>query len=580
MHEDMINAEDIHTPEQKIFGSSFAADIKFKYPWRAYQARVLQELEYHLKDDRLHVVAPPGSGKTVLGLEVMRRLGHPALILAPTVAIKHQWLKRFNELFLSAPATNLTSTDISAPKLLTALTYQELHTKMRQQAKDELQLIASLQAAKVQTIVLDEAHHLRKAWWDSLISLVAAIKRVHIVSLTATPPYDVDHKEWSRYIELCGPIDAQISIPELVAEKNLAPHQDLISVTTPIESEANELRQYRDTIKQLIFSFPDDNPEVIYAVSQHPWIVDPLQHVEEVLESPDYFSAMLVFLKHWHWQIPAACIELLGGVDTKLPAFDLKWAETLWHHILLCDRDRECFVVVEEILKKIEKILRRLGAIERRNTNLSSPSVINKVLLESVGKLEAITEITKIEWQTLGVQLRAVVLADNIRAEVMPAFIDDIKPLEVLGVVPIFERLRREYIVDIPLGVLTGSLVIIPATAAVDLQIAATLENEDANELTFKPLAHDPNYLLVSNNGGLRKKIVTLVTALFREGHIKVLVGTAALLGEGWDAPSVNTLVLASEVGSFVLCTQMRGRAIRIDPRWMESAYATTRLFY
>jgi hypothetical protein len=35
------------------------------------------------------------------------------------------------------------------------------------------------------------------------------------------------------------------------------------------------------------------------------------------------------------------------------------------------------------------------------------------------------------------------------------------------------------------------------------------------------------------------------------------------LLGEGWDAPDINSLILASFVGSFVLSNQMRGRAIR-----------------
>ena len=34
--------------------------------------RVLQELKEHLDDARLHVVAAPGAGKTVLGLEVIR----------------------------------------------------------------------------------------------------------------------------------------------------------------------------------------------------------------------------------------------------------------------------------------------------------------------------------------------------------------------------------------------------------------------------------------------------------------------------------------------------------------------------
>ena len=57
--------------------------------------------------------------------------------------------------------------------------------------------------------------------------------------------------------------------------------------------------------------------------------------------------------------------------------------------------------------------------------------------------------------------------------------------------------------------------------------------------------------------------MVGLITALFKQGGIHVLVGTTSLLGEGWDAPSVNSLILASFVGSYMLSNQMRGRAIR-----------------
>ena len=45
----------------------------------------------------------------------------------------------------------------------------------------------------------------------------------------------------------------------------------------------------------------------------------------------------------------------------------------------------------------------------------------------------------------------------------------------------------------------------------------------------------------------------------------QILVGTKSLLGEGWDAPCINSLIMASFVGSFVLGNQMRGRAIRTD---------------
>ncbi|MEN7342861.1 MAG: type III restriction endonuclease subunit R, partial [Pseudomonadota bacterium] len=60
---------------------------------------------------------------------------------------------------------------------------------------------------------------------------------------------------------------------------------------------------------------------------------------------------------------------------------------------------------------------------------------------------------------------------------------------------------------------------------------------------------------------------VTILTALLEAGTIHVLVGTRALLGEGWDAPCINSLILASNVGSYMLTNQMRGRAIRVDKR-------------
>ena len=65
---------------------------------------------------------------------------------------------------------------------------------------------------------------------------------------------------------------------------------------------------------------------------------------------------------------------------------------------------------------------------------------------------------------------------------------------------------------------------------------------------------------------GSQHDLVTAVTQLFQEGLIQVVIGTKSLLGEGWDAPCVNSLILASFVGSFMLSNQMRGRAIRVWP--------------
>ena len=76
---------------------------------------------------RLLVVAPPGSGKTVLGLYVWSDLVRkPALVLSPNSAIQAQWVARAEELFeLDGRESELT-TDGKAPGLLTSLTYQSV----------------------------------------------------------------------------------------------------------------------------------------------------------------------------------------------------------------------------------------------------------------------------------------------------------------------------------------------------------------------------------------------------------------------------------------------------------------------
>jgi hypothetical protein len=49
-------------------------------------------------------------------------------------------------------------------------------------------------------------------------------------------------------------------------------------------------------------------------------------------------------------------------------------------------------------------------------------------------------------------------------------------------------------------------------------------------------------------------------------GATQLVVGTRGLLGEGWDAPTLNVLVDLTTVAADVSVRQMRGRALRLDP--------------
>ena len=174
--------------------------MTFNATWRDYQARVLDELDQHFDDQRLHVVAAPGAGKTVLGLEIIRRLGRPALVFSPTIAIRDQWEQRLVPLFLDAPPPAATiSRDLGNPAELTLTTYQALDSLRR--AEEIEPLISKLNAQGPLTLVLDEAHHLRREWWKCLTELAHRLEDVRLVALTATPPYDATFAEWSRYEE-------------------------------------------------------------------------------------------------------------------------------------------------------------------------------------------------------------------------------------------------------------------------------------------------------------------------------------------------------------------------------------------
>ena len=80
----------------------------------------------------------------------------------------------------------------------------------------------------------------------------------------------------------------------------------------------------------------------------------------------------------------------------------------------------------------------------------------------------------------------------------------------------------------------------------------------------------DPDGLLISlrSSGAewMPRAWVELATKLLSEGTTRVLVGTRALLGEGWNCPPLNVLVDMTVATTGVSVQQMRGRSLRLDP--------------
>ena len=97
--------------------------LAFGGTWRHYQVLALDAFEDDRRHGRrrTHIVAPPGSGKTLLGVEIVRRLGARALVLVPNTAVQEQWVRAAAR--FGAPA-GLAAADPSSP--IACLTYQAL----------------------------------------------------------------------------------------------------------------------------------------------------------------------------------------------------------------------------------------------------------------------------------------------------------------------------------------------------------------------------------------------------------------------------------------------------------------------
>lgn len=109
-------------------GSLFS-NLSFRHPFRKYQRMILAQIESGQGDHRYHLVAPPGSGKTIVGIELIRRFGAPAVVFAPTTTIQQQWQEKVG-LFTPDPSEALRIASLDPTRLapINVFTYQLIST--------------------------------------------------------------------------------------------------------------------------------------------------------------------------------------------------------------------------------------------------------------------------------------------------------------------------------------------------------------------------------------------------------------------------------------------------------------------
>ena len=203
-------------------------------------------------------------------------------------------------------------------------------------------------------------------------------------------------------------------------------------------------------------------------------------NTEYIYENAKGIIALGIILNCYNLPFDNKIIKKLTG-SKNIPLLELKYAERALQFLL---DDNE--LLKEEEKNKLIIILKKYSLISRSKVKLELSDKLKKSLISSVGKLESIVRIVKLENEVLKDKLRLLILTDYIKKEEVINIGSNIT-INNISIVSIFESLRRSNL-NIEIGCLSGSLVIIPNN------ISNILQNEFSfNNFTFKEIANTDN---------------------------------------------------------------------------------------
>ncbi len=576
-------------------------------PLRLHQRRALDALEsvWAARGHLAWVVLPPGAGKTRVGTEtIARRLRAgtitKAVVLSPNTAIQAQWGAALAGQGLDVGEDRDLATTV------TTLTYQSLAVFDADEEVDDdpaapdeaprtpaagppgerplldrlhrngRALVERLDAVPRLLIVLDECHHLLEVWGRLLAEVLDLVPDALVLGLTATPPETMSRAQGELVDELFGEITYQAGVPALVREGDLAPYAELAWLTTPTAHEqewlAAESVRFAELTTQLLDPGFGSVPFLQWLDARFVTPVPTVRSWAEVTRTEPAAAAAALRMHH------AGLLALPDGARAgeehrRAPTVEdwvLLLDDWLGKHVTLTDdpRDRDAVEAVRRALPAVGHQLTRRGIRRGR-------SAVDRVLARSEAKTAAAVEIVGQELATLGERTRVLVLCDHEQATAtMSARLLDVLDRQAGSAVAVLEAMLADPVARSlsPLLVTGRTVAGAPETlrrlvdhlGRTDLALAAQLQVEESDGALARLVGPWTS-----------RRWVRPITELFESGACQVLIGTRGLLGEGWDARRVSTLVDLTTVTSSTAMVQTRGRALRTTEEWPEKVAVT-----
>ena len=428
------------------------------------------------------------------------------------------------------------------------------------------------------TLVLDECHHLLEMWGYLVQAVVEELgERVFVIGLTATAPGDLGAREAELYNRLFGRADFEVVTPAVVKEGELAPYQELAYLPEPLPGELDYMKSQSRRFDELIADLMDptfaSRPFLDWL---HQRVVERGSHSGAQvgwerfeLDEPELATAALRLFLAKGFKTPDGAH--IGERHRQPPSAD-DWA------VMIADYcrgflDRSEAPGDQEAWERIRRSLPAVGYVLTRQGVRAYVSPTDRVLALSASKGVAAQQILDLERQQLGPDLRALVLCDYERAGVeLLADLHSVLDAQAGSAALILQLLVSDAAtLALDPILLTGRTVACSRATATHLAAWCAEQVPDiATALApgAAAAAWDDVVIIDPQIGWWEPRhYVPLMTRYFEEGHSRCLVGTRGLLGEGWDAHTVNVLIDLTAASTSTSVHQMRGRSLRLDER-------------
>ena len=270
----------------------------FNAQLRDHQQTVVESIA---KKDLGVIVAPPGSGKTIVALKIISDKQQPALILVHRKQLVEQWSERV-ETFLGIPKNEIGKIGQGKSKVGKKITIATIQSISKELGKTEKENILTAFG----TIIVDECHHIPA---ETFRNTIAKLQTFYLYGLTATPFRKYNDGKLI-FIHL-GEVIAEIKSSEISTSKQAK----IIIINTELEVPFNSKTDKFETLSKILVHDSIRNKLILEDVKAE---INKGKKVVIITERKEHIDSLYQYLKQSYEAIT------LSGEDSEVTT-NSKW---------------------------------------------------------------------------------------------------------------------------------------------------------------------------------------------------------------------------------------------------------------